>query len=146
MNAGTQRTFEGNLIKEGGSRVLPSTVIYGANASGKSNIIMSLAIMKEIILSGSLDSTVPDLSNLELYPFAHNAKDIPMLFEIEFKNKGYHFIYGFEVLSKLFEKGSRSILSENLSVVVDKSKVVKLFDRNADKVTIKVSTSNTSSS
>ena len=43
MKAGTQRTLDENLIRENGLRILPSAVIYGANASGKSNIIMSLA-------------------------------------------------------------------------------------------------------
>jgi len=45
MRAGTQRTYDENLIRGAGMRILPSAVIYGANASGKSNIIMSLALM-----------------------------------------------------------------------------------------------------
>lgn len=136
MKAGTQRTMNENLIKENGYCVIPSTVIYGSNASGKSNIIMSLAVMKEIILSGSIESNSSDLNNLELYPFAYNDTESPMLFEIEFKNKDYHLIYGFEVLCKLFKKGSRRIVSENLSVVTGKSKIIKLFERDSDKVYI----------
>ncbi len=38
MRASAQRTLNKNLIKHDDSRVIPSTVIYGANASGKSNI------------------------------------------------------------------------------------------------------------
>lgn len=136
MKAGTQRTMKENLIKENGYYVLPSAVIYGANASGKSNIIMSLAVMREIILSGSLESNNLDLNNLELFPFAYSDTESPMSFEIEFKHKGYHFIYGFEVLCKLFKKASREIVSENLSVVVGNSKIIKLFERENDKVTI----------
>jgi len=49
MKAGRQRTLDENLIRENGLRILPSAVIYGANASGKSNIIMSLALMREIV-------------------------------------------------------------------------------------------------
>lgn len=136
MKAGTQRTMKENLIKENGYYVLPSAVIYGANASGKSNIIMSLAVMREIILSGSLESNNLDLNNLELFPFAYSDTKSPMSFEIEFKHKGHHFIYGFEVLCKLFKKASREIVSENLSVVVGNSKIIKLFERENDKVTI----------
>ncbi|KJS88026.1 MAG: abortive infection protein [Peptococcaceae bacterium BICA1-8] len=136
MKAGTQRTLNENLIREDGIRVIPSTVVYGANASGKSNIIMSLAVMEKIILSGSLEFNVPELNNLELYPFAHNGDAKPMLFEIEFTNKGYHLIYGFEVLCTLFKKGSRRIVSENLSVVIGVSEKVKLFERDKDKVSI----------
>lgn len=136
MKAGTQRTLNENLIRQDGNRMIPSTVIYGANASGKSNIIMSLAVMKEIILSGSLESNILDLNNLELYPFAHNGYERPMLFEIEFINKGYHLIYGFEVLCTLFKKGSRRIVSERLSVVDRKSNEIKLFERNSNSVLI----------
>ena len=137
MKAGTQRTMNENLIKENGYSIVPSTVIYGANASGKSNIIMSLAVMKEIIISGSLEYNIADLNNLELYPFAYSDTESPMSFEIEFKNNGYHFIYGFEIFCKLFKKGlERRILSENLSVVIGKSKIVKLFERDNDKVSI----------
>ena len=137
MKAGTQRTMNENLIKGNGYGIIPSAVIYGANASGKSNIIMSLAVMKEIIISGSLEYNIADLNNLELYPFAYNDAESPMSFEIEFKNNGYHFIYGFEISCKLFKKGSeRRILSENLSVVISKSKIIKLFERDNDKVSI----------
>lgn len=136
MRAGTQRTLNENLIKQNEHRVIPSTVIYGANASGKSNIIMSLAVMKEIILSGSLESNDPDLEHLELYPFAHNDHEEPMLFEIEFKNKGYHLIYGFEILCTSFKKGSRKIVSESLSVVKGKANQIKIFERNSDGIAI----------
>ena len=137
MRAGSQRTLNENLIRDNGKRIVPSTVIYGANASGKSNIIMSLAIMREIILSGTLESGSPDLNNLELYPFAHNDEEKPMFFEIEFKNKNKHFIYGFEVFCEVLKKGPRRIVSENLSVAAGKLHSVKLFERNQDKVIIR---------
>ncbi len=136
MIAGTQRTLNENLIKMEGYRIIPSAVIYGANASGKSNIIMSLAVMKDIILSGSLESNAADLNNLELYPFAHNEADRPMLFEIEFLHKGYHLKYGFELLCTLFKKGDRRIVSENLSVIDKKFNQIKLFVRDTNGVTI----------
>jgi len=135
MEAGKQRTLNENLIREKGKRILPSMVIYGANASGKSNIIMSLAIMREIVLTGSLESNLPDLNNLELYPFAHNSEKKPMMFQIEFINKGYHLLYGFEVSCELFKKGSREIASEQL-YVVSKNKYIKLFERNKDQVSL----------
>ena len=133
MEAGRQRTLNENLIKEKGKRILPSMVIYGANASGKSNIIMSLAIMRDIILAGSLESQLPNLITLELYPFAHNGEKRPIIFEIEFINKGYHLIYGFEVSCELFEKSSREILSEQLFVIIEKNKQIKLLDETEKK-------------
>lgn len=71
-----------------------------------------------------------------MFPFAYNDDDEPMYFEIEFKDKGVHLIYGFKVLSKLFKRGPRKIVSENLSVVVGKSKTVKLFERSNNRISI----------
>ena len=132
MRASSQTTLNENLIREKGLRVIPSAVIYGANASGKSNIIMSLDIMKELVLAGSLDANTPELANLELYPFAHSDEDDrPMSFEIEFIHKGFHLIYGFEILCPLFRKGSRKVVSEGLSLVDSKLRPVKLYDRDS---------------
>jgi AAA15 family ATPase/GTPase len=136
MRAGKQRTLNENLIREDGNRIIPSAVIYGANASGKSNIIMSLALMREIILSGSLKTNVPGINNLELYPFAHNGENRPITFEIEFKNNGHHLLYGFEVFCTLFEKSSRRITREALYVAKSKNNRIKLFERDKNKVTI----------
>lgn len=136
MNAGVQRTLDENLIRENGLRILPSAVIYGANASGKSNIIMSLAVMREIVLQGSLETLSSDLNNLELYPFAHSAEQAPMAFEVEFTNNGKHFVYSFELMVKPFQKGKRQILSEQLWMVNGKT-LIQIFDRDANKVTIK---------
>lgn len=137
MVAGLQRTLNENLIKKDGNRILPSSVIYGANASGKSNIIMSLAVMKEIVLSGSLESNNPDLNNLEFYPFAHDEENRPMLFETEFTNNGKHVIYNFEIKCQPFQKGKRKIISENLLIVKNKDEKIKIFERNEGKVSIK---------
>ena len=136
MNAGAQHTLDENLIRENGLRILPSAVIYGANASGKSNIIMSLTVMREIVLQGSLETLSSDLNNLELYPFAHSAEQAPMAFEVEFTNNGKHFVYSFELTVKLFQKGKRQILSEQLWMVNGKT-LIQIFERDANKVAIK---------
>jgi AAA15 family ATPase/GTPase len=133
MNAGIQRTFNDNLIRQDNLRILPSAVIYGANASGKSNIIMSLSVMRDIILQGSVDAISPDLNNLELYPFAHSTDQMPMMFEVEFTNAGSHFIYSFEIMVSRFQKGNRQIISEKLYILHNKSQL-QLFQRNDSKV------------
>lgn len=136
MGAGPQRTLDENLIRQNGLRILPSAVIYGANASGKSNIIMSLALMREIVLQGSLEASSPDLNNLELYPFAHSSDRNPMLFEVEFINEDSHFLYSFEVMTKLFDKEKRQITSEQLWIKNSKV-MIQIFERNLQRVAIK---------
>jgi len=136
MKAGRQRTFNENLIRKNGLRIIPSVVIYGANASGKSNIIMSLAVMREIILSGGVNDNSPNLYNLEIYPFAHCKTNAPIEYEIEFIHKGHHIIYKLGILVKRFAKGDRKILHEDLYVVTKPSHYIKIFERNLDGVKI----------
>jgi len=132
MIAGRQTTLNDNLIREYDLRVVPSSVIYGANASGKSNIIMSLAVMKDIVLSGSLEANIPNLKNLELYPFAYQESEKPMKFEIDFIYGGKRLEFGFEVEVSTFKKETRRIVSEFLTYI-DKS---ELFLSRAFKSTI----------
>lgn len=42
-------------INDNSLRVLPMTVIYGANACGKSNIVLAMDILKNIVLEGTLN-------------------------------------------------------------------------------------------
>lgn len=135
MEAGTQRTLDENLIRENNLRILPSAVIYGANASGKSNIIMSLALMSEIVLQGSLEALSPDLNNMELYPFAHSSEQKPMLFEVEFTNEDSRFLYSFEVLTKPFDKVKRQVISEHLWINSNKT-LIRIFERSLERVAI----------
>lgn len=136
MIASSQTTFSDNLIRENSERILPSAVIYGANASGKSNIILSLAVMKGIVLSGSVSSSIEELSHLELYPFAHDKEKNPICFEVEFINNKYQFKYGFDVLVEPFKKGTRKIIGEFLTVVKSKNSNIELFKRDNKKVWI----------
>jgi len=136
MKAGKQRTYDENLIREAGMRILPSAVIYGANASGKSNIIMSLALMQEIVTWGSVEASSPIMMNMELYPFAYNTEPEPILFQAEFINNGRHYLYSFEIIVKPFQKDKRKIVSEQLWVSCG-NKLVQVFERDSQRVDIK---------
>ncbi len=136
MKAGSQRTLDENLILQDGQRILASAVIYGANASGKSSIIMSMALMRNIILQGSLEAASPALNNLEFYPFVHSSKQSPMLFETEFIDEGCHFIYSFEIMIKTFDmEKRRQITSEQLWIKRGK-RMVPIFERDLQKVSV----------
>ena len=84
-----------------GIKTLSSAVLYGANASGKSNLIKALLHFRNLIVTGnqnldSLDFAVP---NFQLD--AEKAK-MPAQFEIEcfWKEKCYR--YGFSFLNTVF--------------------------------------------
>ena len=83
--------------------VVPAAVIYGANASGKSNFVDALATMKRMVLysqtQGKPDSGVPRR------PFALDpaCADSPSKFEIDFVLDGERYHYGFEASDRAFE-------------------------------------------
>jgi hypothetical protein len=136
MIAGRQTTLNDNLIREYDLRIVPSAVIYGANASGKSNIIMSLAVMKDIVLSGSLEANIPNLKNLELYPFAYQESEKPMSFEIDFIYGGKRLEFGFEVEVSTFKKETRRIVSEFLTYIDKSDQKTNIYTREKDKIQI----------
>jgi len=136
MIAGRQTTLNDNLIREHDLRIVPSAVIYGANASGKSNIIMSLVVMKDIVLSGSLEANIANLKNLELYPFAYQESEKPMSFEIDFIYGGRRLEFGFEVEVSTFKKETRRIVSEFLTYIDKSDQKTNIYTREKDKIQI----------
>ncbi len=80
-------------------RVVRTAAIYGANASGKSNIIKALQFMQSMVLTSS--QVQPDTEN-NLVPFRlrENANDFPTLMEVTFIINGVRHQYGFEFTRK----------------------------------------------
>lgn len=136
MIAGRQTTLNDNLIREYDLRIVPSVVIYGANASGKSNIIMSLEVMKDIVLAGSLEANLPNLKSLELYPFAYQESERPMKFEIDFIYGGKRLEFGFEIEVSTFKKETRRIVSEFLTYIDKPNQKTNIYTREHDKIQI----------
>ena len=73
-----------------GKKVLKSSVIFGANASGKSNLVKALAWFRNYILN----SFQPNHSNLngenilfDEFLLDHKNKTIPLSFELDFTIK-----------------------------------------------------------
>lgn len=76
-------------------QLLKSAVIYGANASGKSNFLMALETMQEIIVNSALGQQSGDL--LPIKPFRLDAisRAAPSEFEATFIVKNVRYQYGF---------------------------------------------------
>lgn len=82
--------------------LLKSSVIYGANASGKSNLIKAMAFAKDLIVKG-----VEKNKNIDPTPFKldKDCYQKPSRFEFEFRRKGRQYAYGFSVdKSKVHEE------------------------------------------
>jgi AAA15 family ATPase/GTPase len=101
--------------------VLTTGVIYGANASGKSNLIRAIDAMHKLILNYSDRS--PDKNFKEYDPFAFNARtsQAPVVFGINFLIKGIRYSYEFSLLAN-------KVLEEKLSFYPE-GRESKLFKR-----------------
>ncbi|MCI1740894.1 MAG: ATP-binding protein [Prevotella sp.] len=95
MEASSYKELNETLIPVGSINLLPTAAIYGANSSGKSNLIKGLFTMRRVVLS-SVKLNPGD--TLEYDPFIldrHSANE-PTMFEIEFIIDNEKFRYGFK--------------------------------------------------
>jgi len=116
-----------NIVTIGGYKVLKSAVIYGANSSGKTNLMKAFSQMKEIIIRSASKSSTEKLG---ITPFLLNDKTekAPSSFEVVFLLGEKRFRYGFEATSEsvktewLFER--------------QKNKEYPLFIRDGEKIEV----------
>ena len=114
---------------------LCSAVIYGPNASGKTNIIGAMDTFKTIVLRGNIrnvdDKNVPNAAAnaLELIPNNSDTEQSPVTFSIKFIENNLLIEYSLEVtLGKFLEVDfPRKIISESLAVNDE-----MVFTRNED--------------
>ena len=88
-------TSKGNLLK--------SAIIYGANASGKSNLIKALSFFRSFTLSPATKSI--EGLKIKVHPFLlkEGYQNKPSHFEIEFVDGKEQYTYGFQVSKERVE-------------------------------------------
>lgn len=119
---------------------LCSAVIYGPNASGKTNIIGAMDVLRTVVLRGNIRNAEEQNSpnkavyNLELIPNNLLDKIKPVTFKISFVEKGIKFDYELSVLLGMFldDTAQRSVKTETLlindEVVFERTNRVKFGD------------------
>lgn len=76
--------------------LLRSAVMYGPNASGKSNVLLALGFMRQLVMISA--QLVPDLPlNIPAFAFADDAIAAPTEFEIVFVQEHVRYQYGFSI-------------------------------------------------
>lgn len=122
---------------------LCSAIIYGPNASGKTNIISAMDVFKEIILKGHINNTdelrSPDVSEgkLELIPNNLNKYPLPTSFYIRFVEDDLLVEYELEIDLGLFldKDYSRKIVFECLRIndktIFERSDKLEFFNLNS---------------
>ena len=112
-------------------KLLKSAAIYGANASGKSNIVKALSFMKWFMVNSSRETQSTDTIDVEPFRLSTDTEKEPSYFELVFLMGGKRYRYGFEADNK-------QIVSEWL-YYVPKVRETRLFER--DKNNFKISKS-----
>lgn len=94
MIANSNKELNDNYVEIGGNKVLKSAAIYGANASGKSNLFKILTL---VVLMLRSSNSVDINAKLPLIPFKLDKGSVnkPSEFEIKFILDETRYVYGF---------------------------------------------------
>ena len=128
MEATSIKEHEYNTINIKDKKYLKVAAIYGANASGKTNVLEAFEFMKEKLMISD-DTNMNDSEIDDYYNFSFDAKtkNEPIALEVTFLGENQKiYQYGFEIKNK-------NIVSEWL-YVKKVNKVTPIFDRDENKV------------
>ena len=117
-----------NTAVESDVRIVRSAVIYGANASGKTNLLIAMLRMKTFMLSSVDIDKNPNFLLAEPFLLCTGNLGRPETFELEFTAGGRHFTYGFSLVLKDTQPSNYEIVKEWLVEVV-KGRQVTCFMR-----------------
>lgn len=78
-------------------KLLKSAVIYGANASGKSNLFRAMQFARNFILISSKDTQATEEIRVTNFKLSTETENEPSFFEFIFLLEGMQYRYGFEV-------------------------------------------------
>ncbi len=91
MIAGATRSYEERLKQIGDNRVLKFSAIYGANASGKSNIVNAMSYVRSLVINGVPSYRLPCYFKMD-----DGAKEKPTYFETYLSIEDNLYSYGVE--------------------------------------------------
>ena len=86
-------TVPDKLLPKGEEELLKSAIIFGGNASGKTNIIKAISYMRNVVLSSA--SQYPIVQMNQPYAFYQDADREGSLYEVEIIQNGTYYRYGF---------------------------------------------------
>jgi len=97
-------TFEIPSLKE--KSILKGIAIYGANASGKSNVLEAVGYMRNFVLSGMSDNKQDESIDIPFFKLDSKQQEKPTEFKVEFTIDNIRYKYEFSLNSKqvLYEK------------------------------------------
>lgn len=120
----TSSKDEGNSFEKRKYNLLKSAILYGANASGKSNFLRAMAFMSKFVLNKYKIIQSTDKLPHEPFRLSTETEDASSIFEIVFFVDDIKYRYGFEIDNEL-------VYSEWL-YADEKGKEAKLFYRDVE--------------
>ena len=124
---------ESLIHSEDGISILPVALLFGANASGKSNILRAFGTMKHVVLNSVRLNPDDTLEEYEPFLLDEESRNNSTELEAEFIIKGewgieHHYRYGLAF--------SETLISEEWLYRYDGDSETKLFSRDRDKVQV----------
>lgn len=145
MEKGNGLENEENVVFDGDINVLKSAAIYGANASGKSNLLKAFTCAILMVRTSSLIPVGQKWAFLRPFLFDEESKNKPSEFEFVFKTNGVKYKYYFsadenkvydEVLDAYYTQKPTNIFrrtnTNNYEFYVDKKKLEALSMNNTE--------------
>ena len=103
MTAASISEFKENVFPAAGQKLLKSVAIYGANASGKSNLLSAMGRMRAIVMDSSSEGRAKKPLPIECFQLSNSTADQPSKFEVCFIAQGTQYRYGFEATKERIE-------------------------------------------
>lgn len=85
------------------ARLLKVAAIYGANGSGKSNLLSAMSFFKTMVLDSFRNDAILRRASELAYQFSVESKEEPSSFEMIFIVDGKRYRYGFEIYDESIE-------------------------------------------
>jgi len=124
MEAITKNELDDHIIEVSRQRLLKTSVIYGANASGKSNILKAFSFMKNMVLNSFKESQIGELILVEPFLLNSKGKDEPSSLEVIFLIEDVLYRYGFSAFRDHITK-EWLVMRKTIS----RAKEIVLFER-----------------
>lgn len=84
------------IYEQGSNKIYPSAVFYGANGSGKSNVLKAFTMMRRLVLNEDKIIQSTDELPMNRFRLSSETEDDTTAFDITFFSNGKKYKYGFE--------------------------------------------------
>lgn len=135
MQSSTMKDVEVGSVQlyDSGLTVMESAVVYGANASGKSNLIKALSFFKHVVTTSFMQSQAGEEIDVENFRLNTTTANEPTMMEATFTDGEFLYRYGFEL-------DRNRVHSEWLyqRLCKKRAKEVELFSRDGDAISVHI--------